>query len=385
MTRRGRPGVLACVVALLLAACGGGDRSAPTSTTSAAAAPVETPTTSTSEVVPRSVGLLAPHQRPRHITVVAGGDVLIHQAVWQSAWALGGGERFDFAPLFEPIAPSLMAADLALCHLEVPLSPDSTDLSSFPMFNAPGELADGLAAAGYDGCSFASNHTLDRGVAGIDATLDHLDRVGLGHVGAARTEAEASTVTMYDVRGTRIAHLSYTYGFNGLRRPAGEEWRANLIATDAIVAEAARAREHGADVVLLSLHFGDEYVHEPSRHQRDVAAAVVAAADVDVDVIIGHHAHVVQPVEQVDGTWVFFGVGNQLSNMGQAERRDGALAHLTIAIDGAGVVEVVRVAAIPTFVELPGHRVVPAPPDSHDRTMGHLRSAGVDVLAHPAG
>jgi hypothetical protein len=212
--------VLGILLVVALAACAdeaGGDPGIARSTTPAPQAADVAPAPEPGpEVAPgRSVGAASPQERLRRVTLVAGGDVLVHSAVWESARTHAGGEGFDFAPMFEPIAAFVAGADLAICHLEVPLSADNAHLASYPRFSAPFELADGIRAAGFDGCSVASNHVLDQGVAGIDATLDHLDRVGLGHAGAARTPEEAHSITTYEVRGTRIAHLSYTYGFNG--------------------------------------------------------------------------------------------------------------------------------------------------------------------------
>lgn len=320
---------------------------------------------------------LDPSQRTRRMSVVVGGDLLIHESVWESARSYADDDGFDFGPMFEPVADVIGGADLGICHLEVPLSADNTGLASYPRFNAPHQLADAIAAAGFDGCSFASNHTLDQGVDGIDATLDHLDRVGVGHAGAARTAEEAATIRTYEVRGHRIAHLSYTYGFNGLRRPAGEEWRANLIDPARIGEAAARARAEGADLVLVSLHWGAEYVHAPNQYQRDVAAAVAGTGDVDL--IIGHHAHVIQPVEVVDGTWVAYGVGNLLSNMGQPARRDGVLVEVAFEAGPQEPFEVVEVGFLPTQVEIPGHRIVPAPPDSWERTASRLQREGAPM------
>lgn len=325
----------------------------------------------------RAVARLAPVDRTRRVTIAAAGDILIHEAVWQSALAHGGGERFDFWPVFERLEPFIAAADVAICHLEVPLSADNTGLSSYPRFNAPFELADAIAAAGYDGCSVASNHTLDRGVAGIDATLGHLDRVGLRHAGAARSPEEAAQITTFVVRGVQIAHLSYTYGFNGLRRPPGEEWRAHLIHPGTIVADAARATSEGADLVLVSLHWGDEYVHTPSQYQHDVAAAI--APSPDIDLVIGHHAHVVQPITRVGDTWVAYGLGNQVSNMGQPERRDGAILNVTFEAEPGADFVVTSVQYLATWVDRDGHRVVVAPPDSWERTSTHVAAFGAEV------
>ncbi len=340
-------------------------------------APTDSSTTTTTPPA-RALGTSGPDERLRRIEVAVSGDILIHEGVWQSATAHAGGEGFDFVPMFAALAPLLSSTDLSLCHLEVPLSSTNADLSSYPRFNAPFELADGLAAAGFDGCSVASNHVLDQGVSGIDSTLGHLDRVGLGHSGAARTPEEADALTWYEVRGIRVAHLSYTYGYNGLRPPAGQEWRSNLNSVEAIASDTARARREGADLVLLSIHWGDEYVHTPNASQRDLAAALDELAEIDL--VIGHHAHVIQTVAMVGDTPVIYGLGNLLSNMGQAERRDGVVVVATFEAGPGEPFAMVKMTALPTFVDRPGHYIVPAPSDSWARTMGHLGAGGLEVL-----
>jgi hypothetical protein len=375
---------LATTLSVAAAACVDVASTAPTTEAARVEVPAEPSTTTTTQPPSRALVALRADQRLQRIRLAVAGDILIHQAVWESAAASAGGEGFDFTPLFAGVAPLLAATDLSICHLEVPLSADNSDLASYPRFNAPHQLADALAWAGFDGCSVASNHVLDQGVTGIDATLDHLDRVGLGHAGAARTPEEAESLRHYEVRGLRVAHLSYTYGYNGLRPPAGEEWRSNLISIDAIAAEAERARADGADLVVLSIHWGDEYVHAPSRQQLDVAVALDGRADLDL--VVGHHAHVIQPLAQVGDTPVIYGLGNFLSNMLQPERRDGVVIVATFEAPPGQPFDLVELVALPTWVEVPGHRIVPAPPESWSRTMGHLRSGGLDVTPlAPAG
>ena len=143
----------------------------------------------------RALGLdpLRPPERPS-FTLAVTGDILIHSPLVDRAAAFGdaSGQSYDFRPMFERIAPIISAADLALCHLEVPLSADNQDLSGYPLFNAPREVAQAIAYAGYEGCSTASNHSIDQGVQGAAETLDILDAAGVGHAGTARNADEAA-------------------------------------------------------------------------------------------------------------------------------------------------------------------------------------------------
>jgi hypothetical protein len=294
------------------------------------------------------------------LTMLFDGDLLIHQRLWETAAARAkGGERFDFRPLLAPIRSIVAGADLAICHLETPLSPDDAHLSSFPVFETPHELADAIAWAGFDGCSTASNHTLDGGTEGVRATLGWLDRAGLKHAGSARSVREATRVTTYDVDGVRVAHLAYTFGFNGFRPDT--PWRANRIEVPKILGDASKARRHGADLVVVSLHWGVEYSHRPTTWQREVGARL--ARSPNIDLIVGHHAHVVQPIQRVHGTWIDYGMGNLLSGMtsslGTPAVEDGMLLLATAVQGPQGHWHVERLRYVPTWVEYGSWRVLP--------------------------
>lgn len=294
----------------------------------------------------------------QELTVAVTGDVLVHQPVMEAARTPDG--PFDFVPLLRALEGPIGRADLALCHLEVPLSRDHRGLSSYPTFNAPPEVAEALAEVGYDGCSVASNHSFDQGVDGIVATLDVLDDVGLGHAGMARTRRESRRIRTYDVDGVEVAHLSYTYGLNGFVLPQDRRWMVDTISVPKIRREAARARRAGADVVLVSMHWGVEYVSEPTLEQRELARALLG--ETEIDALIGHHAHVVQPIERVEGKVVIFGLGNVLSNQSAAccaaATQDGVIVELTLRGPRDGRFDVERVVYHPTMVQHPQRRVV---------------------------
>ena len=145
-------------------------------------------------------------RRAIHITVAASGDLLIHRPIWERARTAGGGYRFE--PMLRYVKPYIAGADLALCHLETPLT--SGPPAGYPRFATPHELARAIRATGWDACSTASNHTLDRGQAGIDATNRFLDRAGVRHTGGARSARESRRVTMLRARGVKVAFLAYT-------------------------------------------------------------------------------------------------------------------------------------------------------------------------------
>ena len=323
------------------------------------------------------------------------GDLLLHQPVTAAASRNGRitGRAFDYRPMFDLVSERLSAADIAICHLETPLSRDNRRLSTYPLFSVPYELADAIADAGYDGCSTASNHAIDAGAAGVDATLDHLDRVGIGHSGTARAVWESWRTTLYEAGGVRVAHLAYTYGLNGLTPPPGEEWRVNMIDLERILGAALIADAGGADFVVLSLHWGVEQESAPTSEQRALAQTLLASPYVDL--IVGHHAHVVQPVEKFGAEYVLYGLGNFLSNQGygccSAAAHDGVIAGVRVEERPDGSWRT-TVDATPTMVELPGYVIAPiadvlrdprtsaarrgALQRSYERTIGAL---GVEV------
>jgi poly-gamma-glutamate capsule biosynthesis protein CapA/YwtB (metallophosphatase superfamily) len=270
---------------------------------------------------------------PREFTLVATGDVLLHTPLWDQASAdaasAGHPGRHDFRPMLAGIRPVVSDADVAICHMETPVAPAGGPFSSYPSFSVPPEIAPALAATGYDACTTASNHTYDRGADGVTRTLDALDAAGLRHAGSARSPQEATTTTMLDVDGVRVALLSYTFGFNGIPAPGGETWRSNQIDERRILADAALARRRAADVVVVAIHWGDEYDHAPNGQQQALAPRLIASPDIDL--LLGHHAHVVQPIEAIGDEWVVYGMGNLVSNQGSQgpDKLEGLLVRFT--------------------------------------------------------
>lgn len=252
---------------------------------------------------------------PRGFTLVASGDVLPHSSIIDRARFDAGGTGYDFRPMLSGVEPLVSRADLALCHMETVYGANG-NYTGYPAFKSPPEVARGLAATGYDGCSTASNHSLDDGADGIRRTLDALDREGVRHAGSARTEAEARTVTILRAGAAKVAHLAYTYDTNGYPLPQGQPWAVNLIDENKILADARAARTAGADVVVVSVHWGTEWQDAPDDRQVTLARSLTAARTggrPDIDLILGTHAHVPQAYEKVNGTWVIYGMGDQIA------------------------------------------------------------------------
>ncbi|MFF0885329.1 CapA family protein [Streptomyces sp. NPDC003456] len=252
----------------------------------------------------------------RSFTVAAAGDVLIHpELVEQAAKDAGktgkGQAGLDFGPLMAGVKPVVSKADLAICHMETPVGTPQGPFEGYPEFLVPPQILTALKDVGYDTCSTASNHTYDHGLKAVKRTLSAMDKVGLGHTGSARTPEEAKQITIRDVKGVKVAHLSFSWESFLNPTPEKERWAFNRLSTDAIKAAETRARRKGAEVVILSVHWGLEHYNEPSVPQLELAERITK--ETGVDLVIGHHSHVVQPVQKVNGTWIAYSLGNQVA------------------------------------------------------------------------
>lgn len=251
-------------------------------------------------------------------TLVATGDLLVHASVIRQAQADAGGDGYDFQRMIRAAAPVVAQADLAICHMETVYGAAHGPFTGYPTFKTPPQLASAVKSLGYDSCSTASNHTLDAGPEGVVRTLDAMDKAGLKHAGSARSAAESTRPTMVEARGAKVAQLAYAYGTNGIPVPKGKAWLVNLINPARIIKDARAARRAGADVVVVSVHWGTEWQQAPDKLQLALAKKLTASKDGgrrDIDLIIGTHAHVPQAYEKVNGTWVVYGMGDQIAGI----------------------------------------------------------------------
>ncbi len=257
-----------------------------------------------------------PSALPQPLRIVATGDVLMHEDVKRCAAARG----LDW--LFADVAPLFRTADLGFANLETPLAPKTGGPGAPYMFNAPAELAPALKGAGFTVVATANNHTFDQGIKALVETLDHLDAADLRGIGSGRTKGAAEAPLLLDLRGMRVAMFAFTDIFNSNfnRKPEGP-WVAAYDPARSL--DRLRAARSGADVVVVSLHWGNEDQHTPSARQKEIAAALVGAG---ADLILGHHPHVLQPLERVkaggrEGV-VAYSMGNFISNQNRMYRPD---------------------------------------------------------------
>lgn len=363
-----------CGVALVVAGCAGA------------------PAQAGEPVPPFHPGTVTPRENPaakpaNTFTVVATGDVLIHPALTEQAEEDGGGGR-DYKPLFAGIKPVIEGADLAICHMEVPIATADGPFEGYPLFYAPPEVAEAVAATGYDTCSTASNHTFDHGEDGARTTLDALDAAKIGHTGSARTEQESNESLVTEVNGVKVGQVSFTFAYNqGTEEPAS--WAGNDdLTADAVLDAARKARAAGAEVVIASLHWGIEDQHEPTGEQRSLAEEILA--DPAVDLIVGHHAHVVQPFEKFGDKWVAYGLGNSVAKHEEPRgtTEEGLIARFRFTKSDVGW-RVDKAEYVPTLVDLgPPIRLVDlstADVDAGRKQEALDRTDGVVMSLDPPG
>lgn len=313
--------------------------------------------------------------------VVASGDLLIHASVYRAAYR--GPGRYDFRPFFAEIRPIVRGAALALCHVEHPIGAGAP--SSYPIFNAPPALAEAIRWTGWDVCDTASNHTADRGHLGVASTIRWLDRAGIRHTGSARSSVEARRIPLLHVQGVTIAFLAYAYGSN---TDIPYPFDLNLISERRIRADARRARRLGADLVIVNLHWGEEYSHEPTEEQWRLARSLLCAHAVDA--IVGQHVHVVQPIRGICGRFVVFGEGNLISGQVHPDTEDGLIAVLRVRARGRSA-RITGVDYVPTRVRQSDHVVEPvgfalrhlvAGGDEDSETAAELRASYRRTVAY---
>jgi poly-gamma-glutamate synthesis protein (capsule biosynthesis protein) len=297
---------------------------------------------------------------PELVTVAVSGDLLIHAPVAARALANGGRRAYRFGPMLARIRPLVRRADIALCHVEHPVGRGPP--TGYPRFRAPVALAAAIRTTGFDVCSTASNHTLDYGQAGIDATLGALDAAGVRHTGSW-ARPPAGRPALVRARGVTVGFVAATEHTNGIARP--HPWSVALADPASVIAAARRARRAGARAVVVNLHWGAEYRHAPTPFQWALARRLTASPAVTA--VVGQHAHVVQPIRFVNGKPVVFGEGNLVSNQ-SGESQDGLVAVLDLAVGPRGS-RVRRVRYLPTTVRRPDYVVVPAGGGSRRRTI----------------
>ncbi|MBT2755066.1 CapA family protein [Mesobacillus foraminis] len=322
------------------------------------------------------------------VTIAAIGDILIHDRVYEDAKTKTG---YDFKPMLASVKDKLVEPDLLLANQETVLGGTEIGLSSYPSFNSPIEVGDAIIDAGVDIVSTANNHTLDRGEKAIQSAIGYMTKAGLPYVGSFKNPDDKDRLRILNKNGIDIAYLSYTYGTNGIPVPEGKDYLVNLIDKEAMKEEVHRANKQ-ADVVVMSIHWGNEYQRFPDDIQKELARFLVNEG---VDVVFGHHPHVLQPMEWItagDGRQglVVYSLGNFLSGQIWDYKDIGGMASVDIIkkVGPAGTtVQLEDPQFYPTYVSSSkqrNYRVVPLE-EAGSHGLENAEKKYQEIMSHMTG
>lgn len=276
-----------------------------------------------------------PTTTPTTFTLTATGDILCHNTQYWDAYNKETG-IYDFSYVFTEIKDYIQSADISISSLETSFAGEDRGYSNYPVFNTPDALAYGLKDLGIDVISLAGNHALDYGYSGLCRTIDVLDSAGISHLGTYKTKEEQEQLLIKTVKDVKIAFINYTYGTNGIPIPSGKEYCVNLIDKDLMKKQIEQAKNQNVDMIVACMHWGNEYQTTQSSEQEDLADFLFENG---VDIIIGNHPHVLEPMEKRtitlnDGTvkdvFVVYALGNFTADQRAEITRDSAILNLTI-------------------------------------------------------
>lgn len=280
-------------------------------------------------------------------SLIMGGDALIHSTVYNDNYV---DEKYDFTYALSEIKKLVSNYDLAYYNQETILGGSEYGLSSYPEFNSPKEVGDAFIDAGFNLVSLANNHTLDgyysKGIGLIESSRQYWDSKDVITSGSYLSNEDKDKVVIGEVNNITYALLSYTYGTNGIYVSDDVSYLVNYIDKEQIKSDVEKYRDK-VDVLMVAMHWGEEYVYNPTDYQVDLAHYL---ADLDVDIVIGNHAHVIEPIEWIDDTLVTYALGNIISGQNfSVQTLTGALCSLdltkTINEDGTSTITMDNVKA----------------------------------------
>ncbi len=264
------------------------------------------------------------------LSMVMVGDNLIHSSIYNEANRNANYDGYDFKPMITMIKDKVKGYDLAYYNQETILGGSEIGLSDYPTFNSPYEAGDAMLDAGFNMVSLATNHTIDRGEKAVLNSCEYWkSKTDVLTAGSYCSEEERNEIKVMEKNDITYTMLNYTYGTNGIAIPEGKDYLVNVWPMDynadygegyeafkeTVKKDVERVRDK-VDVLIVAMHWGVEYTHTPTKYQKDAAEFL---ASLGVDIVIGTHPHVVQPVEWIDDTIVFYSLGNFISAQEQSD------------------------------------------------------------------
>lgn len=291
----------------------------------------------------------------KHFSMSVIGDIMCHNSQYQDAYT--GAGTYNFSYVFEDIKNYINGADIAVGNLETTFAGKARGYSNYPRFNTPEQLAYNLKDFGIDVVSTANNHCMDTNFSGLVSTLNYLDDAGIAHTGTNATQEDQNKILIKDVNGIKIAFLAFTYGTNGIPIPSDKPFAVNLIDENLILNQISLAKEQNPDLICVSMHWGIEYQTKQNSEQERLANLLFTNG---VDVILGSHPHVLQPMEKKaitleDGStkdcFVIYSLGNFMSGQTYPNTRSSVILNMSFTKSGeTGKTTINSVSYVPIYM-----------------------------------
>jgi len=298
----------------------------------------------------------APVIEDKYFSMSVIGDIMCHNSQYKDAYNSSTG-TYDFSYVFEDIKTYISEADIAIGNLETTFAGKAKGYSNYPRFNTPEQLAYNLKDFGIDVVSTANNHSMDTNFDGIVSTLNYLDDAEISHVGTNATAEAQNEILVKDVNGIKVAFLAFTYGTNGIPVPSSKSFAVNMISDDFILQQISLAKEQEPDLICANMHWGYEYHTKQSAEQERLANLLFTNG---VDVILGSHPHVLQPMEKrtitlEDGStkdcFVVFSLGNFMSGQTYPNTRNSVILNMNFTKHGeTGKTTIDSVSYVPIYM-----------------------------------
>jgi poly-gamma-glutamate capsule biosynthesis protein CapA/YwtB (metallophosphatase superfamily) len=274
-----------------------------------------------------------PKDSVTYATIRIVGDLMCHST--QFNYAKVSADSFDFRGVYSEVKEFLSGADFTIGNLETVTAGKSKGYSGYPFFNAPDDFIYAIKDAGFDLLVTANNHAIDQGEKGITRTIEQILKNGLSYSGTATCEKDRDSIRIFDLNGIKISILAYTENTNGNEIPKGKDYLVNIINQDSISLDIKKARNLGADIVLVQFHFGEEYKREPNTYQKQTVDSTILLG---ADIIIGSHPHSIQPLNyyktenaKLDTGLIAYSMGNFISNQRWRYSDAGVILSITLA------------------------------------------------------
>jgi poly-gamma-glutamate synthesis protein (capsule biosynthesis protein) len=271
--------------------------------------------------------------KEKRMSIAMVGDALLHSSVYNSV--SNGDGTYNFLPIFTDIEELIKDYDLKYYNQETIIGGKNLGLSSYPTFNSPDEIGENLVSIGFNMVSLANNHTMDKGEKGIIYSSNFWkNQEGVITAGSYSSYEDRNNILVYETNGIKYAFLSYTTGTNGITVPSDKTYLVNVYSDEQAKADIEQVKDK-VDVIIVAMHWGNEYTFTPTSSQKGIAKYL---SSLGVNLIIGAHPHVIEPIDYIDNTLVIYSLGNFISGQKPLgiDKIIGLFVGVDIVVDDVG-------------------------------------------------